>query len=617
VIDYTNAPNIGWTNSSAIRAARFDLSDERLVTTGEDHRVVVWDWKTRLPLHILKGHQSWVYSACFGHRHTNWVVSCSFDRTACLWDLQNDKKPILRVEHEGDGIQDVQFSPDDRLFLTGGMDSTVRLWDSETGRMVPPILRHHDRVKQAQWSPDAKRIVSLTSEVTRVWHLDPRKPILEPITSDFSHDGQLELTNEGNTVQLRSPANGRDVIAQRWLGTNISALSFAGDRSDRFLALSCALSSASAAGSQIQLLDFGQKTTVGRPLMYDPSWANLVCSPDGSSFAFFQAPGKDIVTFNTNDVVVWQPERGSTIRRITFPDEIVECVAFDRTGRRLVIGSVLKPTERGVLRLVDLQANEKSAVLLTNWFRFGNVTFSADGQWLAAAGWDRTLYPGDAMIWPVAEPGQQFGKPFPLPHLDGVLFVAFSDSGRMIATASEDHTAKVWCRTNGTWQASPRLLRCEGEIHACALSHSGRWLATACRTPQSQLTLGWASDIQIWDITTGRPVSLPISFPEKVTRMGFVTRDSRLFVERWIPPAMPQRWLIDLGVDKGSATEFLLRAQLLCGERSFLSDGTKYLSQVTKENLSVDEALLRATRAGEREKLSTEECRELWRRLTP
>jgi WD40 repeat protein len=312
--------------------------------------------------------------------------------------------------------------------------------------------------------------------------------------------------------------------------------------------------------------------------------------------------------------VVWQPEGGSATNRIAFPDEVVECAAFDPKGRWLVVGSVLRATQHGVLRLVDLQASEKPPLFLTNdTQRFGNVTFSEDGQWLAAARWDITMDPGDAIIWQVAEPGHPSGL---LKHGDGVLYAAFSDNGRMIATASEDRSAKVWCLTNGTWL--PRFeLKCGGSVHSCAFSHNGRWLATADRTPESQQSSKWASDIRIWDITTGRPISPPISFSNKVTRLGFVAGDSRLFVEQWVAPAVPQRWLIDLGVDKGSWQEFLLRAQMLCGERSFLSNGTEDLSHATNGNLSADEALLRATSVAEREKLKIEECRELWRLLHP
>jgi hypothetical protein len=267
--------------------------------------------------------------------------------------------------------------------------------------------------------------------------------------------------------------------------------------------------------------------------------------------------------------------------------------------------------------MVDLEGSDKPTVLLNSNLWFGHVTFSADGRWLAAARWDKTTDPGDAMIWQVAEPGQAFSEPLPLHHMDGVLCVVFSDTGEMIATASEDHTAKIWRQTNRAWELCLRPLPCGGEVYACAFSHNSRWLATAHRTPESQQKGNfWTSQIRIWDITTGRPIGLPLAFPEKVTKLGFVAEDTQLFVERWAPPAPPQRRLIDLGVDKGTATEFLLRAELLSGERSFLSGSTEHFSLDTEGNLSVDEALIHATDVGQRLRLSKDQCRELWRHFS-
>jgi hypothetical protein len=110
-------------------------------------------------------------------------------------------------------------------------------------------------------------------------------------------------------------------------------------------------------------------------------------------------------------------------------------------------------------------------------------------------------------------------------------------------------------------------------------------------------------------------MSLPIAFSEKVTRLGFVAGDTRLFVERWVPPALPQRWLIDLAVNDGSAKEFVLWAELLSDEHSLLGAESRHLAHAPQGTLPPDEALLRATTAslGPRPRLSKEECRELWR----
>src|SRR5262249_28754650 len=159
-----------------------------------------------------------------------------------------------------------------------------------------------------------------------------------------------------------------------------------------------------------------------------------------------------------------------------FADEAVESVAFDHTGRRLVVGSRIRSTSSGVLRLVDLEGGEKPAVLFNSKQWFGHVTFSWDDKWLAAACWDSTMAPGDAWIWRVAGPGHSFGQTSRLEHQDGVLYTTFSDSGQMVATASEDKTAMVWYQARDTWQSSLHPIACGGEAYICAFSRNGRWL---------------------------------------------------------------------------------------------------------------------------------------------
>lgn len=611
---YADHPELPWTPDDFVTAARFDFSGERLLTADTKNRAVIWHWKTGTVLQVLQGHRSWVYSGCFARAHTNWVLTCSFDRTARLWALDTGQM-VLRVAHQGDSIQEVQFSPDDKMFVTGGLDGMVRFWDSQTGRLMPPVLRNQDRVTQVLWSADGARVAVTTRDgVARVWSEENGRPVMRPVTADFSADGRLILEQHQTTASVQDLAGKRAASVIDLGSTNVSGLFFAGCPERLF---SFASASGSSRTNGIILRLQSARESVGSSLAYDPSWNQFVCAPGGRRFAFWADGDENETPPATLGVLVWEPERGPKPRLIACGGEPVDAVAFDGQGRRMVIGSHLPGSDNGVLRWVDLDASGEPSVFMRSKQRFVHLEFSPDGKWLAAAESDKSLDPGDAVVWPLEENGPRVQEPSRLPHRDGVLCTAFSDTSQMLVTASEDQTASVWRRIRNVWQPSPRLLHCGGEVHACVFSHNGCWVATAHRTPESQQARSWRSDVRIWDTANSEPVSVRFAFPEKITRLLFVDGDRRLLVERWDPPMPPRRWLINLGVDEGSAKEFLMVAELLSSQRSFLNTATPHLPRVLEGTLSAEQTLLHATTFGPLRLLNKEDCRELWLQLSP
>src|SRR5262249_50805526 len=63
------------------------------------------------------------------------------------------------------------FSPDGKRALTGG-DSTVRLWDVETGRCLRVLKGHTDPIRSVAWTNHQRRAFSGDNKgVIRVWNL--------------------------------------------------------------------------------------------------------------------------------------------------------------------------------------------------------------------------------------------------------------------------------------------------------------------------------------------------------------------------------------------------------------------------------------------------------------
>ncbi len=115
--------------------------------------------------------------ACKGH---NGVVSC------------------LAVAPGGDRI------------VTGGGDTTIKMWDAKKGTLLQNIEGHASSVMDVAWSPDGKLLASSGDGMFRLWDANsgklraviplPPRTVTGPVA--FRADGKVLLGGAGETVKL-------------------------------------------------------------------------------------------------------------------------------------------------------------------------------------------------------------------------------------------------------------------------------------------------------------------------------------------------------------------------------------------------------------------------------
>eukprot|EP00117_Sycon_ciliatum_P006521 scpid83321/ scgid10024/ F-box-like/WD repeat-containing protein TBL1X; Transducin beta-like protein 1X len=154
---YHNAPclDIDWKSSSIFATCSQDKSIH-ICRVGYDE-----------PLKILRGHKDEVNTVRWNPAG-NILASCSDDTTAKLWTAQEDTfihsleshtREIFAIKWSKTGPF-TQFPNAPAHLATASFDSTVRLWDAETGVSKSCLSGHSEAVYSVAFSPDAQLLAS-------------------------------------------------------------------------------------------------------------------------------------------------------------------------------------------------------------------------------------------------------------------------------------------------------------------------------------------------------------------------------------------------------------------------------------------------------------------------
>jgi WD40 repeat protein len=162
--------------------------DDRYLVTGDRVGVVkVWDLASRQQITTLPGHTDEVQRAAFSPDSST-LATCSKDQTIRLWDVGTwTERSCLRDGHDMT-ITSVAFSPDGKLLASGGRDHRVVLWEMPQGRNLL-AWKPHDAMLPVTGQTGPIYDVAFTTKGDTVASVGADKLIGESYVPSGAHNG--------------------------------------------------------------------------------------------------------------------------------------------------------------------------------------------------------------------------------------------------------------------------------------------------------------------------------------------------------------------------------------------------------------------------------------------
>lgn len=162
-----------------------DEAGEFLYTASSDTTIKKWDMSTDAVVADLNGHLSSVYSLAIVD---NVLYSCSADKTAKRWNLDTCK---VEASYEHPDFVKCSAVQNQYLF-TGCRDESIRVFDTNTNKLVLTFEGHLDEVSCLKVVPHSKLYSGSLDGTIRQWPLDGAS--LQERIKEFAVSGKKRAT---------------------------------------------------------------------------------------------------------------------------------------------------------------------------------------------------------------------------------------------------------------------------------------------------------------------------------------------------------------------------------------------------------------------------------------
>jgi len=97
------------------------------------------------------------------------LLSTGDENTVIIWDVTTGKT-LLRYKGHSDSVSSAAWSPDEQDIASAGKDKTVQIFNTKTGKTIFTYKGHQQDIFDVAWSPSGKLLASCdTAGNVHVW----------------------------------------------------------------------------------------------------------------------------------------------------------------------------------------------------------------------------------------------------------------------------------------------------------------------------------------------------------------------------------------------------------------------------------------------------------------
>ncbi|HLW67985.1 MAG TPA: M56 family metallopeptidase [Gemmataceae bacterium] len=473
--------------------------DGMLVTAGEDWSARAWSILTNA-----------VAARTMIAAHTGQIWFAEISKDGSMLASGGDDKGI-RIRFGIPGSQPFSFgegyraafgiavSPDQKFIATGHDDGLIKIWDANTGKHVKDLAGHKLRVWAVAWTPDSKRLASVSGDwdnkeqagEVKLWDVVGGKLI-----RDFPGHAALVYTLAITPDGKKLITSGHDKSIRIWdLESGQALKNLASAAGVRSLCLSPDGKTLAAGSLDDNFLTFWDLDTLkekGRQEMPAKGRVSRVkYSPDGKKIAVaINVKPEEMVMANPNQqppkarmaeigqIILWDVEKAAgKVLGMNHTGMALDC-EFSSDSKTLVsVGGVYG--QEGEVHLWNAEFGHWMMDLLGHKVWCEGCTFTKDSRIITGGGVKGQ--PGELKIWNAK--GAVAAAYWQDAHKGPVTCAAFNPEGSLLASGGFDSTIVIWdvAKYRKQWGKPDKkfLKGHEGQLRNVRFSPDGSLLASS------------------------------------------------------------------------------------------------------------------------------------------